>query len=432
MKFTIGLDLGTTSVKGILLAENNTIFSTKTFTVQYRTNFGYRGFDMVQYRNQIFEMIRELAREVPEGGKITAIASACASGNTVLCDSENLPLCDAVSWVNDSMAAESEIVFGSEMIESEKVRSLSGWPFLGTFSLAHLAHLKIKHPDLFSKAAKITMSGEYLNFCLCGKWGIDRSSATPFYLLDQTKGTWHKPYLKALGIDETMLPTVMQTGDVLGTVTKEAAEKCGLSTDTKVVLGAFDHPCAAFASDIVEEGQMLLSCGTSWVCLFPLRNRQMIMEHKLLCDVYRAPEGCYGAMASVPNIGPTLDGIIRLCAGDTTNMYDKFYELADAAKPGAGGLEIDMTAKCLPSVIGYSSSDIARAAIEGIGRALLQSIKQLQENGIQFKNAVMVGGPSQNKTCRDILSDILKMPVDYKYGVNSGAVGAALIAQGQF
>lgn len=432
MKYTIGLDLGTSSVKGVLLSESNDIIAERNLSVNYRVNFGYIGFDADQYCTEIFEMISKLVQKLPAEGVITAISSACASGNTVFCDIENKPLCDAVSWTNESMAKEAEAIFSLDMIESEKVRRLSGWPFLGTFSLAHLAYIKQKRPDIFRNTAKFAMSGEYLNYCLCGKWGIDRSSATPFYLLDQISGEWHKPYLDALGINNNMLPKVMRTGDVLGTLTEKAAKMCGLTTGTKLVLGAFDHPCAAFASGIVDEGQMLLSCGTSWVCLFPLHNRELIMEQKLLCDIFKAPGGCYAGMFSLPNVGSALKDIMRRCVGETENMHEKFYALAGEAKPGAGGLKIDITADEIPSLAGYLKSQIARAALEGIARALLKSIIRLKESGIHIQTAVMAGGPSQNKICRDIISGILKIPVEHKFGVNSGAVGAALIARGQF
>ena len=153
---------------------------------------------------------------------------------------------------------------------------------------------------------------EYLLYKMTGKWGIDRSTAVPFYLLEQQTGKWHKPYLDALGITEDKLPTVYESGDLLGNITKEFSEKYGIDEKCKVFLGSFDHPSGAIANNVVKEGELLLSCGTSWVLFFPYKDREKLIENRLLCDTFLSKEkGLWGAMSSVAQVSKNIDRIIE-------------------------------------------------------------------------------------------------------------------------
>lgn len=329
------------------------------------------------------------------------------------------------------MKQEVEAVFGGSGINlsDDAVRARSGWGFLYTFSLAHLAYLKVHHPAEFSRAAHVAMAGEYLLYRLTGKWGIDRSTATPFYLADQVAGCWYSPYLDALGLREAQLPSLGQSGDTLGCLTPEAAARCGLSTDTTVRLGSFDHPGGAIAGGVIEEGDLLVSCGTSWVCLFPVRDRTVCLREKLLCDPFLSPEGCFAGMFSLVKIGETLDAAIRLYAGEDDDRFDRFYAMAEAAGLGADGLRLDPMNDPLPLPNGNVEA-LARAVVEWIASALRGSMRQIEAYGITFRRAVMAGGPSRNPICRAIVEEIIGVPVDYRFGVSSGAVGAAMIARG--
>ncbi|MBQ8275367.1 MAG: hypothetical protein IJZ02_01925 [Clostridia bacterium] len=431
--YTIGLDLGTSSAKGALVAADNTVIAERTVKMNYRTDAGYTGFDAAAFADDVIGLIRELAAALPEGGRVTGIAAVCAAGNTLLCDKDGKPMIDAFSWTCAPMMEEAEAVYyptiPAEEMTREATRARTGWGFSGSFPLGHLAYLKVHHPELLANAAYVTMSGEYLLYRLCGKWGIDRSTATPFFLLEQETGRWYKPYLDALGITEDKLPTVGRSGDLLGHLTPEAAEACGLDTNCEVRLGSFDHPGGARASNVTEEGDLLVSCGTSWVCFFPVRNRQLILDQKLLCDPYRSPEGCWAGMFSVARVGELIDRAVKLYAGEDDARFDRFYNMAKEAGTGAGGVKIDLKEE-LPAPDGKNNANLARALIEAIAGELRDSMRRIEAEGITFRRAVMAGGPSRNPICRDITAEVIGIPVEYHYGVSSGAVGAAMLARG--
>ncbi len=429
-RYTIGLDLGTSSAKGVLLDAAGKIVAEDSCKMHYREDAGYIGFDAVGFADDVIALIARLAAKRPDDGQVTGIAAVCASGNTVICDEAGTPLCDAFSWTCPEMPTEVNTVLrsvlGEEYLSREATRARTGWPFHDAFPLAHLCYLKVHFPAEFAAAKTVTMSGEYLLWRLCGKWGIDRSTATPFFLLEQETGRWHKPYLDALGLTEAQLPTVGQTGDLLGTLTPEAAAATGLDTDCGVYLGSFDHPGGARASDIREEGDLLISCGTSWVCLFPVMDRALVLRQKLLCDPFLSAEGsAWAGIFSVAQVGTLLDRAIVKYAGEGDDRFDRFYAMADAAAEAA---DLDLEAP-LPDANGNEAA-LCRGVLCAITVRLRAAMANIEAEGIPFRRAVMVGGPSRSPVCRKIVAEMLGIPVEYRFGASSGAVGAALLARG--
>ena len=425
MKYSIGLDLGTSSVKAVLFDGEKVIKSESApFEIkQCKLNNGaeYTGFSADKYAETVFGVISKLASHVD--GKVCGIAMASASGNTVLCDKNGNAIIDAYSWTANPYFEETEKVFG--VIEQKDAAKVSGWGYFGTFPLSHLAHIKVNVPETFEKCEKVCMSTEYLLYKMTGKWGIDKSTAVPFYLLEQETGKWHKPYLDALGITENMLPEVYESGALLGEITQDFADKYGIDKNCKVYLGSFDHPSGAIANDVVSEGQLLLSCGTSWVLFFPYHDRETLIENCILCDTFLSSQkGLWGGMLSIPQISKDVDKILtnNVSKKDKIKLFNQYSKMAEV---GAGGLKINPATDSDKDFSGYSKENISRAVMEGAAYLLKEKLEYLKQLGITFESVKMAGGPSQSEIWVDIIRYVIDKPVQVVYGVDSGAVGAA-------
>ena len=424
-KYSIGLDLGTSSVKAVLFDGKNVVKSLSApFSFkQSKLNDGatYIGFSIEEYASVVFSVIKNLASKVD--GNICGIAMASASGNTVICDKNFKPLIDAYSWTNPAFSTESNEVYGN--IDKKYAASVSGWGYLQNFPLAHLAHIKVHEPAILQNAGKICMSTEYLLYKMTGKWGIDRSTAVPFYLLEQLTGKWHEPYLEKLEICKDLLPTVYEIGDELGFITKEFASKYEINPNCKVYLGSFDHPSGAIANSVLSEGELLLSCGTSWVLFFPYLNRQKLIDNEILCDTFLSKQkGLWGAMVSIAQISSKIDKIIE----NNISKEDKiklFNEYSLKAEKGAGGLKINPVLDFEKDFSSYSKENIARALMEGAANLLKEKLDYLSTLDIEFNSVKMAGGPSQSNLWVDIIRYTINKPVEVVYGVDSGAVGAS-------
>ncbi len=433
-KCAIGLDFGTSSIKGMVLSENEEVIVKDGISIDYGTETNpdgttYISLDPLMVYDRMCELIHRFLEKLPADCKVTAMSFAQASGNTLLCNRCGAPIMKAYSWLNPSFIAEATPILGT--IDKEASRALSGWGYSGSFPLGHLSHIKTHNPELFAKAAKVCMVGEYINHRLCGEWGIDRSTGTPFFLIEQTTGKYHKEYLDAFGITEKMLPKVMNTGDVLGKITAKAAKETGLDEGTEIILGSFDSPAAARGNDVVKEGQLMISCGTSWVAVFPVADREKLLKFKALVDPFQEHVGGpWIGLLSLAKTSLYVDEIVKKYISDTEERPYLYDAAAEAANPGADGLKINPLTDSEKDFSGWSKENIARATMEGTVYALKNLLKPLEDDGIKFTSAVMAGGPSNSKIWTKITSEILGIPVTAKYKAFSGAAGAAKIALG--
>jgi len=271
------------------------------------------------------------------------------------------------------------------------------------------------------------MNTDWVLFKLTGKWVMDYSTATTFHLQEQTVHTYYGPFLERLNIPVEKLSKLMPMGRSIGYLTKQAMQDTGLSQDTQVVTGSFDHPSAARGVGVLEPGQLLLSCGTSWVGFFPEHDRQKIIRAELLCDPFlSATNGSWGAFFGIPYIGRNIDWYIdNLIAPGDDDKYSVFNSLAAEAPAGANGLVINLSEP--PRVINAEKRNICRAIMENAARLLKERLDQLQRQGMRFADAIIVGGPSKSSLWPDIIEDIsgLKLKIGSVY---SGAKGAAILA----
>jgi len=429
MSYLIGLDIGTSAVKGVLLSAEGAIAA----RAHRQTQLLYAGDGRVQFDaddlyDRVVGVIRELAAALPERAGIVGLGIASASGNTLLVDEAGEPMLPAFSWLDARAQGEIETVFGT--LDAGEVHERVGWPLLDSgFPLAHLAWLRCHEPELLDRAARVCMSTDYILYRLTGVWGIDSSTATTFYLQDQQAAAWHAPYLRKLGIDEGQLPRIARPGTILGQLTARAAEETGLSASTSVVLGAFDHPSAARGAGVLDEGQLLLSCGTSWVGFYPLQDRRRAVGNWLLTDPFLQPAGAWGGMFSLPAIATSVDRCITSYIEAGPHRYETFSRLAAAAKPGAGGLLLHPEHAAIDGGLeGQAPADIARALMEGTACLLRMKLDAMKAAGIVAHSVTMVGGPSETFPWPQIVADVLGIELTTVNGSCAGAVGSAILA----
>ena len=269
------------------------------------------------------------------------------------------------------------------------------------------------------------MSAEFLNFTLTGKWGISHSMGTPSFLMNQEKGTYNMPLLKKLGIENKNLPAIYNKGTVLGSVKPEIAEKIGLSADTKIVLGSFDHPSGAMGSGVFEEGEMLLSCGTSWVEFFPVSSRDFAISTRGLVDRFMLDGAPYCVMKSITSVSEKIDALRLHYLGKIS--HKEYDDLVRGSSLGSNGLRFNFTEEDYTIGENYSKSDIARAIIEGAAFILKDNLENLERCGLKAEKVTMIGGISNSADCVKIVSEVLKRPIRVANGQAAGAIGAALL-----
>ncbi|MBR0277667.1 MAG: hypothetical protein IJQ50_04320, partial [Clostridia bacterium] len=307
-------------------------------------------------------------------------------------------------------------------IPDDEIYKTVGWRKSYGFPFSAMAYLKETEPRITEKFDVMCMSIEYLNYRLTGKWGITRSMGTPFFMIEQEKGKYYKPFLDAIGITEDKLPPIMENYSVLGNLTDDAALKTGLTANTKVVLGTFDHPAAARGAGVFEENEVLLSCGTSWVALIPFNTREKPIKKNMLVDPFMYPYGNWCGMKSLTSIAEKIEACKKKYFGEIS--YKDFDELVAKSGFGANGLSIDVDDPCdLPSDV--CQCCIARAISEA---AAIKLRDMLEELNVQAKSIRIVGGITNSKEWLSVISEICDTKVEVVNGECAGAAGAALMA----
>lgn len=424
MKLLIGLDIGTTAIKGVLMSEDGRILKTVSGGYNYYSKENKKLLDTRDFINACFSVIKTLAESRSEADTVAAICSCCASGNLVLLDKNDDPLIPVVGWQTVISEEDKNAFFTKE--EQNSFYQTVGWPLGSRFPALYLAAMKIHEPQLIERAKTVAMSAEYLNFILTGKWGLSVSMGTPFFLLDQEKGEYNLSLLQKLGIADKNLPPIFEKGTVLGKILPEIAEKLNLSTDTKVVLGSFDHPSGATGAGVFDEGEMLLSCGTSWVEFFPVKSRKFAISTKGLVDRFMLSGSPYCVMKSITSISEKIDALREHFLGKIT--HKEFDELAQMSPLGCNGLRFDFTDNDYSLADNYNKTDIARAIIESAAYILKENLITLEKCGLRAEKITMIGGISNSPVCVKIVSDVLGKPIRVVNGQAAGAVGSCMLA----
>jgi xylulokinase len=433
MDCLIGLDIGTSAVKGILISENGEILAQG----KEKTSFVYPYPDYVEFDAEeryklICTFINSLVQQKPINSKIRAISISGASGNSLLLDKNKKPVQNVASWLD--MRAESSYQELLSPFSDEYVYSVCGWPRIGSFPLACFAWMKKNKPEIYNSSPYKVTDFIYFNYKLTGCWKHDSSTATNYYLTNQINQKYHQPFLDFLEIDNDTLPEIINTGEQIGKITRQASVETGLPTDVVVVAGSFDHPSAARGTGMFQPGDLLISCGTSWVGFYPVSNRNEAYKQKMLIDPFLSPKGPWGCMFSIPNIGSAINRYVEGLFSNAPNRFAKLDKAASQSPLGANRLIIDITQteyspqEHLLQFKNHTQSDISRAIMESMSFVMLKKIEYFRNEGLATTKISMVGGPSESKIWPKILTDVLGLPMELIQGEYAGCLGASIIA----
>ena len=422
MEYLIGLDIGTSAVKGALMSTDGAVVTTVFAPFTYRIEGGAKLLDPSHFTATCYSVIRSLSSAAD--GRVAALCSCCAAGDPVFLDADMKPMTPIFGWQSRVSQSDLDAVYTKE--EQDAFYRRVGWPFLDCFPAAVLAQMKLHKPELLGRTKMLAMHAEYLNFGITGRWGMSRSMGTPSYLMDQEAGVYSRFMLDKFGLREEMLPPIYEKGTVLGTVLPDMSEELMLDDGCAVVLGSFDHPSGALGAGVLKERQLLLSCGTSWVELFPVASREHAISTGGLVDRFalHGPEWC--VMKSLESVSDKIDRLREHFFGKVPHKV--FDGLAGEGEPGCHGLRFDFTEDDFGRAKGFGERDIARAVIESAARLLRDNLTDLEGCGLYADSVTAIGGITNSKIATDIVSRVIERPIRVVNGQSAGAVGSCLLA----
>ena len=431
----IGVDLGTSAVKAILVDLEGRVVGQGIRPVPFSyPSPGRVEIDPTKYYQQVCEVLGELAGQSGDASRIRGLSICAASGNTVLLDDAYKPITPVISWLDSRTKDGFTNLWPG--LDPDRIYETVGWPLLDTFPLAHLAWLRDFGDGVYQRAAHHTMNNDALYHRLCGRLVTDPSKATTFCLQDQKRMAWNPDLLDFLELSPASLSEILPSGADCGSLTAEASAETGLHPGTRVFTGTFDHPSAARATGVFDWGDLLLSCGTSWVAFLPIPERRFGLDRRMLIDPFLTPGGLWGGMFALTAIASNIDRLIdRLLPIDgKTNRYRQFDDMAMSSSPAGNIPLIDPFKPLIPSetesiMAIYGPAEISRGIMEGCAFLMKGRLDTLCGGTAPVGKVVLTGGPTRSPVWPQILADVLNIPLIVpQNGPHAGAMGAAAIA----
>lgn len=439
MKYVMGVDLGTSAVKILLVDQQGTVVETvsKPYPLIHEKN-GYSEQDPQHWVDQTAAGLKELLGIF--GGNAEDIEGISFSGQMhglVLLDENDEVLRPAILWNDTRTTAECQQIY--DVIGQEKLLEITKNPALEGFTLPKILWVQKHEPALFKKVKSFVLPKDYLRYKLTGKLQMELSDAAGTLLLDVTHKQWSQEICDLLELDFSMCPPLVESHEEIGTVITEFASASGLSQSTRVFAGGADNACGAIGAGILEEGKTLCSIGTSGVVLSYEAQGNKDFGGKVHYFNHAAPNVFY-TMGVTLAAGYSLSWFKETFAPEVS--FDELLSDIDQVPAGSNGLVFTpyLVGERTPhadavirgSFIGMDGShrrkDFARAVLEGITFSLQESISIFRENGKTIDTIVSIGGGAQNADWLQMQADIFDAKIVRLTSEQGPGMGAAMLA----
>lgn len=434
--YYIGIDLGTSAVKLLLVDEGGTIHS--EVTKEYPLEFPHPGWSQQNpedWKKAVFEGIPQLLQGF-DASQVAGIGCGGQMHGLVVLDKEDRVIRPAILW-NDGRTAK-EVEYLNEEIGREKLSRLTANIAFAGFTAPKLLWMRSNEPEYFASIAKIMLPKDYVNYILTGVHCCDYSDASGMLLLDVEHKCWSGEMLDICGVTSEQMPALYESYEVVGTLKPEVARTLGLPESVKVVAGAGDNAAAAVGTGVVGDGGCNISLGTSGT-IFISSARFGVDPNNALHAFAHADGGWHlmGCMLSAASCNKWLcDDILKTTdyaaeQRDITpeklgrnHVYFLPYLMGERSPindTNARGTFIGMT-------MDTSRSDLVQAVLEGVAFAIRDSFEVARSLGLDIPSSKLCGGGSKSPLWRTIFANVLGIPLELLKTEQGPGYGGAILA----
>ena len=426
----IGVDIGTQSLKAVVLAPEMKIMS--EHAVAYQPNFPQPGWaeqDPLLWEEALGPAIHgALAQAKCEAREIKAIGFGGQLDGCVAIDGEGMPLHPCLIWMDRRADIDG--------IDADQVHRTCGLVLDATHLAAKIRWLKTNVPAA-ARAVKFHVPVSYLVSRLTGVHAIDHATASTSMVYGLKEQSYDAALLRAFGIAEEELPTAMNAAAIAGSLSVAGASLTGLKAGIPVAVGTGDDFSSAIGAGLVEPGRFINVLGTAEVtgALHP----EALIDPGRLVETHAFMDGQY----YIENPG-WLSGGALVWFRDTFRLesFEHLTALAGEAPPGASGVTFipalsgAMAPEWIASARGafygltpsHGVQHLARALLEGLAFAMRDVFDRTRELGVQAEALRIVGGGARSRLWKQIRADLIGLPAETPLHTDTSAIGAALLA----
>lgn len=430
----VGIDLGTSAVKLLLMDSNGQI--KKVVSRSYNLSFPHTGWSE-QNPYDWFDQSIDGLKELLDGSNIDLVAGISFGGQmhglVTLDDADNV-IRPAILW-NDGRTTKETEYLNNEIGKSKLSEYTANIAFAG-FTAPKILWMQNNEPELWKKVRKIMLPKDYLAYRMSGTFCTDYSDASGTLLLDVKNRCWSKEMLDICNITEDMLPKLYESYEVVGYIKEDIANMLDLSTKVKIIAGAGDNAAAAIGTGTVGEGKCNLSIGTSGT-VFVSSSSFGVDENNALHSFAHADGGYHlmGCMLSAAscnmwwmndilstdNYSLEQDGIDKL---GENNVYFLPYLMGERsphnnamARAMFFGMSMDTTRK-----------DMTQAVLEGVAFGLRDCLEVARDLGVTIDSSKICGGGAKSRLWRRIIASALNLRLEIVESEEGPGLGAAILA----
>ena len=436
MSYYIGIDLGTSACKFLLMDEAGEIVN--VVSREYPLEFPQPGWSQQNpedWKRAMMEGVPELIAGI-DASQIAGIGSGGQMHGLVVLDKDDNVIRPAILW-NDGRTA-AQVDYLNNDIGKEKLSSLTANIAFAGFTAPKILWMKENEPENFAKIDKIMLPKDYINYVLTGVHACDYSDASGILLLDVKNKCWSSEMLEICGVSEKQMPRLFESYDCIGTVKPEIAKVLGLPEGVKVAAGAGDNAAAAVGTGVVGEGGCNISLGTSGTVFISSKSFGVDANNAL--HAFAHADGGYHLMGVVLSAASCnkwfMDDILQ------TKDYAGEQAIIDESKLGRNNVfylpylmgerspinDTDARAMFIGMSMDTTRADLTLAVLEGVAFAIRDSVEVARSLGIDIPSSKICGGGAKSPLWKKIMANVLGVKLEIPACEQGPGMGGAMLA----
>ena len=432
--YFIGVDLGTSAVKLLLMEESGKIAA--SVSREYPLYFPHPGWSEQKpedWWKAVMDGLKELVSGV-DASQVAGISFGGQMHGLVILDEDDKVIRPAILW-NDGRT-QKEVDYLNNEIGKDRLSAYTANIAFAGFTAPKLLWVKKNEPENFARIKKIMLPKDYIAYKLSGCHCCDYSDASGMLLLDVKNRCWSKEMLEICDVTEEQMPKLFESYEAVGTLKPELAGELGIPASCKIVAGAGDNAAAAVGTGTVGDGRCNISLGTSGTIFISSRDFS-VDEHNAL-HAFAHADGHYhlmGCMLSAASCNKWwMDEIIgtkeyaaeqaKIGKLGDNHVYFLPYLMGERSphnNPDARGTFIGMT-------MDTTRSDMTQAVLEGVAFAIRDSLEVAKKLGIRIERTKICGGGAKSPLWKKIIANVLNLKVDVIESEEGPGLGGAMLA----
>ena len=444
----LGIDVGTSSCKGLVLTQGGKIIAEHALNYAQRVQVAN---DTAQipaeiFRDGVFEVIATLAEKVDQVDPVRALAFS-THGETLIPVGEDEQAITPAILSMDRRCVQESVQLEAAIGAAEFYR-ITGTPMHSQYPMPKIMWLKKHHPEIADKVRRYCSTQDYLHGTLGAPGYVDYSLASRFGGLDVYRKQWSGKILECAGVGKNMLSEPVPAGTAIGTIPAELAKKLHLREGVQIVAGGHDQPCASLGMGAQEQA-VTISAG-SYECAALTTAKPLNDERgeryglNSYCHVLKDQYVTLAFFASGLMVQWFLDRFCRYESERAKQEKRDIHEVMEEMMPDRpsgicmtphvyGSMNPEWNENARTTISGLSALDdtasLYRAALEGTACELDLNIRVLEQLSGRISKITISGGGTRSERWMQMRSDITGRKIDcFMDNIDASNLGAAMLA----